>query len=76
MRYFEEEEEENMSDPEGASLQELLKAMGAMQAKRLPKGEPGGVSITIAAGGDKGGDMPGMDPRLAELIRKKKEECR
>lgn len=45
MKYMDDEEEKN---PEVASLQELMDAMSAMQAKRLPK-KNGGMSITIAA---------------------------
>lgn len=66
-------------DLEGQTLQELIDAMGQMSAQKLPKKSPD-VSITIAAGhdgkrdeSDEGLDIPdGMDPRLAELIRKKK----
>lgn len=69
------------------TLDELMAAMDAMEQKRLPPGAGRGVTIEIEAGGPRppegpgqdfgmggvpGDDMEGVDPRLAEMIRKKK----
>lgn len=79
MKYVEEKEEEK--NPEIASLQDLMAAMGALQSQRLPKkadpmsvvreGEMGGAAadpLSVV----REGEMPGMDPRLAEIIKKKR----
>lgn len=66
---------EELDDDEARrqTLEELVNSMGAMSLKRLPKGT-GGVSITVTTEGGEPDedDLMGMDPRLTELIRKKK----
>lgn len=63
-----------MGDPEQASLQDLLAAMGSMRARRIPQIAPQGAPAAVPAMAP---EMPpqgapaGMDPRLLEIIRKK-----
>lgn len=73
-------------DPEGQALEELMMAMSGMRQKRIKGAHPDKVTVDIPPGvlptegpgmdlGAGGGEMEmpaGMDPRLAELIKKKK----
>lgn len=70
-------------DPEGMALEDLMAAMGSMRQKRMrpndsvevqagmmpPEGPGRDVGI---GGGEFSSPMAGIDPRLEELIRKKK----
>ena len=64
-------------DLEAETLEQLMDEMGNLSAKRLPKGSAGKVSISIMSGRDDddedGGSPSGVDPRLAEIIKKKKK---
>lgn len=74
-------------DPEGQALEDLLNAMSAMRQKRIPRPEgaapvkvdippgvlpPEGPGRDLGAGGGEIELPAGMDPRLADIIRKKK----
>ncbi len=75
-------------DPEGQALEDLMAAMSSMRLQRIPRPSaaaapvkldiPPGLLPTEGPGRDLGaggGEIeltPGMDPRLAEIIRKKK----
>lgn len=56
------------------TLQELMDAMGQMDAGRVKPKMPAGAipqGVLPAAGPAAGADLGGLDPRLAEIIRKK-----
>ncbi len=73
-------------DPESQSLEDLLATMGAMRQKRIPRPPaeapakvdippgllpPEGPGRDLGVGGGEV-DVAGIDPRLLEIIRKKK----
>jgi hypothetical protein len=74
----------NKEDPEGMALEDLMAAMGQLRQRKLQPSAPvseippgmmppegPGRDVRIG-GGEFSQPMAGIDPRLAELIRKKK----